>query len=318
MLGTVEETDLGQSSGKWKKPASKGKEAIVLERPSALASLPVSEFTYAAVTQLVLVSMVVADAEQIARHERDSKKHGRLTDDMGRNGQYTAIGVLEGTMQCIFGHGRLLSAIKLGWTHILARIFPARLTPFQLEIVRYGENEFRSNLTPFEKFRQCRKLLDADPSLKVQDVAALLGLTPGALTRILAIGKVEPVFQEALQAGLLTQENVYQIARMEDSKERFEFLASKRAAADAREQESPEPPRAAPRPKATSAPIKARITIPVAGVTVNVCGQLTEMTVLVRALEAALEEARMVTDHCDVKSFARMMRQRAKGGDSNA
>jgi ParB-like chromosome segregation protein Spo0J len=272
-----------------------------------------SEDTVAAVTRLVPVAKIVADAEQLARHERVPKKHGRLMGDMGRNGQYTAIGVLEGGMQCIFGHGRLLAAIKLGWTHILARVFPASLTPAQVGIVRWGENEFRSGLTPFERYRQCQQILDSDSSLKAHDLAQLLGLTDGGMVRVMAIGKVEPVFQEALQARTLTQEDIYKISRLE-SKDRFEYLAAKRGTADARLRKSSEPPRPVRRPKGPPAAAKSRITIPVAGSTVNVCGLLPDMPALTRALESALEEVRIAGSDCDMKCFARLQREK-KGGE---
>ena len=217
------------------------------------------------------------------------------------------IGVLE-DMRVIWGHGRYLAVKQLGWSEIETRIYPATLSVTEIAILRFAENEFRTATTPFQRFRLCEGLLAENPDMLAKDMAALLHVTPGMMTRLLSPAKAGGPWIELLEAGLVSLEECYHAARLSE-KERFELLATKCNGTDNGPARRLASGRTARRRATNPNGAKSRITIPVAGAAVNICGQMPDMPALMRALESALEEVRIAGTGCEFKAFARMMRQ---------
>jgi len=263
-----------------------------------------SKSTIAVVTRMVLVADLIGDLEQLARHSPE--KIEGLAASMAAEGLHQPIGIVG--KRIIFGHGRWLSAKRLGWMEIEAREYSPELSETEWRIIRATENLQRTDLSGFDRWRLCEELLALNPSWLAKDLAKHLKLDPSTITHLLSPSKLNDAWKEALKAGVVTIADCTAAARVDD-KEQHEMLAAKREGASAADLF-----RRARRPKAVQTVRASRVNIPLAGATVNVTGTEIGMVEVVDALSEALKEARRAAEQYDVKTFQSMMRDKAKKG----
>jgi ParB/RepB/Spo0J family partition protein len=255
------------------------------------------------------VDEVEARQSELDRHTGEPFE--RLKASMAPGRLLQPIGIVEGSKKVLYGHGRLKAARELGWKTIECKVFPSDMPELDQLTVEFVENYSRHDISPVARCRLCETMLAKSPGMKSKDLAAMLGVSAGAMTRILRIGQVGEPLREALEGKLITQEQLYKVSGL-TLQQQLEFLAQKRDGLNGDgggRHKAHVPSR---RAKSESEPAKSRITIPVTGATVNISGQVREMTGLVAALESALEEVRIAGTECDFRGFVRMLRQRGR------
>ena len=113
----------------------------------------------------------------------------------------------DGTL--VAGERRWRAAGLVGLATLEAKIPDKPLDESQVRVWQLVENMARADLSGYEQWAGCTELLAANPTWKMQDLAAALGLSPGTVTKLLSPSKLVPVWQEALKAGTVTISDCY-------------------------------------------------------------------------------------------------------------
>jgi ParB family transcriptional regulator, chromosome partitioning protein len=247
------------------------------------------------------------DARELARHD-DPEKIRLQGEDMLANGQLQPVGATEdGRM--IFGHGRYLAAKAAGIKTLEVKLFPATLSDTQFKLIRAAENLQRKELTGHQKWLLCAELMSGNPAWAMKDLAERLHLDPSMVTRLLSPSKCIQAWQEALAAGKVGISDCYAASKLNET-EQAELLRLKLSGAsrDAIEQAGRKA-RAAGTPTVRMS--KVKIAMP-QGASVVVSGPELSMSDLVELLSETLKEARKAAEQFDVKTWVRMMADKAK------
>lgn len=247
------------------------------------------------------------DAQELARHS-DPEKNRQLSDSLRAQGQLQEVAALEdGRM--ILGHGRWLASGPAGLKTLRVRIYPASLTDTQIKLIRAAENLHRNELTAHRKWLICADLIRDNPTWLMKDLAEQLHLDPSMVTRLMSPSKCTQAWQEALAAGKVGISDCYAASKLDET-EQAELLRLKLSGAsrDAIEQ-------AGRKARATSAPTvrmsKVKIAMP-QGASVVVSGPELSMSDLVELLNETLKQARRAAEQFDVKTWVRMMADKAR------
>ena len=89
----------------------------------------------------------------------------------------------------------------------------------------------RADLSGFDKFQACVKLLELNPGWQNQDLARCVKLDPSTVTRLLSPSKCVAEVVEALRENKIAISDAYEISKQEDREGQLRLLALKNAGA---------------------------------------------------------------------------------------
>jgi ParB family transcriptional regulator, chromosome partitioning protein len=187
------------------------------------------------------------------------------------------------------GHRRLEGLILLGETEVDVLLTNQELDEKAVLEVGLTTAIHRADLSGFDKFQACVKLLELNPGWQNQDLARCVKLDPSTVTRLLSPSKCVAEVVEALRENRIAISDAYEISKAVDRDGQLQLLALKNAGASrdvlavkGRKQ------RAADKPAVRASRIKVPL---VSGQVVTVSGE--EIT-LEEAIEAASEAVKQM------------------------
>ena len=171
----------------------------------------------------------------------------------------------------------------------------------------------RADLSGFDKFQACVKLLELNPDWQNQDLARCVKLDPSTVTRLLSPSKCVAEVVEALRENKIAISDAYEISKQEDREGQLRLLALKKAgasrevlAAQGRKQRS----------AATPAVRTAKIRCPLpSGCTITVTGQDVTLDEAIESLKEAIKAMTKARDTgLDAKTAQAVWKDMAKAG----
>jgi ParB-like chromosome segregation protein Spo0J len=270
--------------------------------------------TAKAITEYRPLEWFRPDEKELARHD-ESEKIRLLGLDMLANGQLQPAAATEdGRM--IFGHGRWLAAKSAGIKTLEVKLYPSSLSDTQFRLIRAAENLQRKDLNGYQKWLLCSELIRDNPTWQLKDLAEQhLHLDPSMVTRLLSPTKCIEAAQHALREGRIGISDCYEISHESSPDRQAELLrmklagASRKAIKDARTSKVAE---ASKEGESVAAKLsRVKIAMP-QGATVVISGNDLSMSGVVELLAETLKEARKAAEQYDVKTFQRMMIDKAK------
>lgn len=112
------------------------------------------------------------------------------------------------------GERRFRAAVKLGWTSIDCRIWPAETPPLETELLSLVENLQRVDLNPIEEARGFKQLTLPPYNLTNRDVAKELGKKEDYVSRSLSLLNFPPEIQESLAHAKLLPSHARILAKI--------------------------------------------------------------------------------------------------------
>ncbi len=266
--------------------------------------------------------MMVLTTKPVSWFRPDPNQPRRYFDDeeLRRLGESLKVSQLQpvlarpdGTL--IAGERRLRAARLVGLVELQVLIIDEPLTKPQVRVAQLSENVHRADLQDAEKWKAFAELLALNPGWTNKDLATHLHLSEPTVTKYLSPSRCVPEVQSAMEAGALGITDVYTISRAEPDQQR-ELLRLKLAG----ESRDALAARVKRRKAATADAVRVkRIACPLpSGVSVTVAGGELSLDELVEALAEAGRQARKAReDGLDAKTFAAVMRDKAKkaGGE---
>jgi ParB family chromosome partitioning protein len=212
----------------------------------------------------------------------------------------------------IDGERRWRAAKLVGLETLDAIITDSALTDTQINVIRLTSFFHREDLTAWEKWNACQRLVELNPGWQSKDLAAHLKVDPSSITRLMSPSKCTTAWQDALRDGKAGISEVYAASLLPQS-EQGDLLALKLSGAS--------------RDQIEKAGRKARVAVPPAakvsripillpgGVSIVIAGADMSLDDAIEALTEALKSARKSRDEgLTAKSFAAAMKDKAKAG----
>jgi ParB family transcriptional regulator, chromosome partitioning protein len=211
------------------------------------------------------------------------------------------------------GHRRLEGLLLLGQTEVDVLVTDQELDDKAALEVGLTTAIHRADLSGFDKFQACVKLLELNPGWQNQDLARCVKLDPSTVTRLLSPSKCVAEVVEALKQNKIAISDAYEISKQEDRDGQLNLLALKNAganrealAAHGRKQ------RAAATPAVRAA--KIRCPLP-SGCTITVTGQDVTLDEAMECLQQAMKAIKKAIDTgLDAKTAQAVWRDMAKAG----
>jgi ParB/RepB/Spo0J family partition protein len=211
------------------------------------------------------------------------------------------------------GHRRLAGLELLGQTEVDVLLTNEELDDKAVIEVGLMTAIHRADLSGFDKFQACMKLLELNPGWQNQELARCVKLDPSTVTRLLSPSKCVAEVVEALRENKIAISDAYEISKAVDREDQLRLLALKYSgasrevlAAQGRKQ------RAADKPAVRASKIKVPL---VSGPVVTVSGD--EIT-LEEAIEAAGEAIKQmkaaVAKGLNARTAMNVWRDMAKAG----
>ncbi len=208
------------------------------------------------------------------------------------------------------GHRRLIAALAAGLETVPVIITDRLLSDSEIRVIQLTENMHRADLKAIEQVEGVEELARLNPGMTNKDLAELLNFDPSMMTRLRSASKVIPPVREALAVGKIGLSTVYAISKCESPADQERMLAQALSGAsrDAIEQAG----RKSRNGKAAAVTTKrVKIAMP-QGATIVITGKDLGISQVVELLSETLKEARKAADQYDVKTWVRMMADKAK------
>jgi ParB family chromosome partitioning protein len=213
--------------------------------------------------------------------------------------------IVDSTNMILDGHGRCGGVMLIN---------PA----FELECIQSDENldssevqlitAMQKNLAPYEKYKAMRQWKQAHPGAMDAALADRMGITPGMVSKTLSLSKCLPAWHEAAEAGRVGISDWVAASQL-DEKGQHELLAMKLNGSSRDKLEAA----GRKRRNGTKPAVRlSRVKIPFGGATLILSGKDLDMSAIVELLAECLKEARKVAETYDVKTWMRMMADKAK------
>jgi ParB/RepB/Spo0J family partition protein len=211
------------------------------------------------------------------------------------------------------GHRRLEGLILLGETEADVLLTNQELDDKAVLEVGLTTAIHRADLSGFDKFQACVKLLELNPGWQNQDLARCVKLDPSTVTRLLSPSKCVAEVLEALRENKISISDCYEISKAVDRDGQLQLLALKSAgasrdvlAAKGRKQ------RAADKPAVRAS--KIRCPLP-SGCTITVTGQDVTLDEAIECLQQAMKAIKKAIDTgLDAKTAQAVWRDVARAG----
>lgn len=269
---------------------------------------PMSKLSYEIVTKAVTWFLLLEQARQQATDEADAL----LTESIRRHGVLQAVAARE-SGKLVWGHRRLRCAIAAGLKEVPTVILSGDMTEGEFLALQMIENVQREDLSQYDLWQGCVRLLEANKGWKLQDLAKALSLDPSTVTRIMSPSKVVPAAVEAFKAGTINLGHTYAISRKDDPAEQERLLVLALAGASRDKLEAEVRKARAPKPEAVK---QSRVAVPLStGTRIVVTGPEMDLEALITALQSALEAARKASrEQIDIRTAAKVWADKARAG----
>jgi ParB family transcriptional regulator, chromosome partitioning protein len=129
------------------------------------------------------------------------------------------------------GHRRLAGLDLLGETEVEVLLTNQELDDKAVLEVGLTTAIHRADLSGFDKFQACVKLLELHPGWEKQDLAGCVKLDPSTVTRLLSPSKCVPEVVEALRENRISISDAYEISKAIDRDGQLTLLGLKNAGA---------------------------------------------------------------------------------------
>jgi len=238
-----------------------------------------------------------------------------MGESLKENGQLQDLAALsDGTL--IFGHRRLAGALLVSLKELWVQVYDEPLTPAQITVMQLVENMQKEDLTSYDQWQGCMKLLELEPGLTNKDLSERLHKDPSTMTRIMSVSRVVPAWQEALKARAVGISDVYAAAKVSE-RDQHELLAAKLGGASRDELEQHRRKRNGKRNGSSCKIAEAKCELPGgAFVVIRTKAPMLAPTLstIAEMLADALKRARKGVDEgYDVKTWEAVQRDKAKG-----
>jgi ParB/RepB/Spo0J family partition protein len=214
----------------------------------------------------------------------------------------------DGTI--IDGERRWRAAKMAGLENLDVIITDATLSDTQIDTIRLTSFFHRADLSNFEKWQACCRLLCGNPRWQFQHLADALKIDPSSVTRLMSPSKCIEVVQNALRDGKIGISDVYAISKLPEA-EQAALLEMKLSGASRDQIEQA----GRKRRNGSTATVKlASVRCPLStGIVVSVRGPEMDLEGLIEALSSALESARKANkDSLDIRTAEKVWRDRSK------
>ncbi len=209
------------------------------------------------------------------------------------------------------GHRRLAGLELLGQTEVDVLLTNEELDDKAVLEVGLTTAIHRADLSGFDKFHACMKLLELNPGWQNQDLARCVKLDPSTVTRLRSPTKCVAEVVEALRENKIAISDAYEISKAVDREDQLRLLALKYSgasrevlAAQGRKQ------RAVDKPAVRAA--KIRCPLP-SGCTITVTGQDVTLDEAIESLKEAIKAMTKARDTgLDAKTAQAVWRDVAK------
>jgi ParB/RepB/Spo0J family partition protein len=217
--------------------------------------------------------------------------------------------VVTEDLEALAGFRRLAAMERLGWTECEVQVIPGPLTETKKRVIRLTENLKRADLTAPEKSLSMVGLLELNAGWTNKELAAYLHVDPSSVTRYLAYREGTAELQQAYLSGQIDLTRMYAIVKLPLLKQNEALaLALSGASRDAIG-------RAGHKARTGDTPpvkmSRVKIALP-NGASIALAGGELSMADVVELLSETLKEARKAADQYDVKTWVRMMADKAK------
>ena len=129
------------------------------------------------------------------------------------------------------GHRRLAGLELLGQTEVEVLLTDQELDDKAVLEVGLTTAIHRADLSGFDKFQACVKLLEPNPGWQNQELARCVKLDPSTVTRLLSPSKCVAEVVDALRENKIAISDAYEISKQEDREGQLRLLALKNAGA---------------------------------------------------------------------------------------
>ena len=129
------------------------------------------------------------------------------------------------------GHRRLAGLEMLGQTEVDVLLTNEELDDKAVLEVGLTTAIHRADLSGFDKFQACVKLLELNPGWQNQDLARCVKLDPSTVTRLLSPSKCVAEVVEALRENKIAISDAYEISKAVDRDGQLRLLALKKTGA---------------------------------------------------------------------------------------
>ena len=129
------------------------------------------------------------------------------------------------------GHRRLAGLELLGQAEVEVFVTDQELDDKAVLEVGLTTAIHRADLSGFDKFQACVRLLELNPGWQNQDLARCVKLDPSTVTRLLSPSKCVAEVIQALRENKIAISDAYEISKQEDREGQLKLLALKNAGA---------------------------------------------------------------------------------------
>jgi ParB family transcriptional regulator, chromosome partitioning protein len=211
------------------------------------------------------------------------------------------------------GHRRLEGLELLGETEVDVLLTDQELDDKAVLEVGLSTAIHRADLSAFDKFQTCVRLLELNPGWQNQDLARCVKLDPSTVTRLLSPSKCVAEVVEALRDNKITISDAYEISKQEDREGQLRLLALKHAGAS---RETLATQGRKQRAAATPAVRVSKIKCPLpSGHVITVAGEELSLDEAIDSLKEAIKAMRKARDTgLDAKTAMAVWKDMAKAG----
>ena len=213
----------------------------------------------------------------------------------------------DGTL--IAGERRYRAAKLVGLASLEVILTDRLLSDSEIRLIQLTENLQRADLTGYEKWIGCSELLSINEGWTQKDLAAHLHLSEAMIVRYISPSRCIQDWQDALREGKVGISDCYAASKMPEA-DQAGLLALKLSGASRDQIE--QAGRKSRKEKAPAVRMsKVKVETP-SGATVTIAGDDLSMSEVVELLSEVLKEAKKAAETFDVKTWVKMMADKAK------
>jgi hypothetical protein len=235
----------------------------------------------------------------------------RLGESYKKRPVHPLIAKVNGTM--VDGTRRVIGLGLIGETEAEFLITDEDLKPEDIIEIGLITAMHRADLTGYEKWQGCLRILELHPGWLGKDLAAYLNIDPSMIARLMAASNTVPTVHEAFKSGRLNGSQVYAISKA-GPEEQPTMLAAALNGVGRDQLETAG--RKARNGRANEVKI-TRVKAPLpSGITVVISGKKLGLDDVIDSLGDLLKEAKKANDSgLDVKTWSAVLRDKAKAGE---
>jgi ParB/RepB/Spo0J family partition protein len=245
------------------------------------------------------------------REQATDTQDAQLTESIRQHGVLQPLGARHDDGRLVWGHRRLRAAIAAGLKEVPTVLLHQEMAEGEYLTLQMLENVQRADLSPYDLWQGCVRLLEANPGWQLKDLAKALSLDPSSVTRLLSPSKCIGAWQNALKSGNVGLSDIYAASKLPES-DQAGLLALKLSGAT-RDQIEAAGRKARTAAAAPSVKVnKVKCVLP-SGLQIIVSGDGVSLESSIDALTEAIREMKRAKDlGYTAKTFAAAMKDKAR------